>query len=188
MSTAVQVCSNALLSLGSNSINSFEDLSDRQRAAANLYPQVRDAVLRSHPWNCATKRVVLSPDSAAPAFGYAYQFTLPGDWLRTLSVGKTQGEEFDYAIEDGKLLCDEPVVYLRYIYRNDNVARWDSTLIRAMTCAMAAVLAIPVTEDANRKVEMERELQAVLRTARAVDGQEAPAETAGDFLLLGVRN
>ena len=79
MSTAVQVCSNALLTLGQAPINSFEDLSDRQLAAANLYPQIRDGVLRSHPWNCAVKRVVLSPDSQPPAFEWLYAYSLPGD-------------------------------------------------------------------------------------------------------------
>lgn len=187
MSTAVQVCSNALLSLGAQTINSFEDLSDRQRAAANLYPVVRDSVLRSHPWNCAIKRVVLSPDSAAPAFGYSYAFSLPGDCLRPLSVGEDPCREFDFAVEGGKLLCDESVVYLRYVYRNEEPATWDALLTRAMTSAMAAILAVPVTGDLSKKTEAERELLAVMRTARAVDGQDEPPQTMGDFPLLSGR-
>jgi hypothetical protein len=186
MSTAVQVCSNALVELGGLPINSFDNLSDRALAAANLYPQIRDAVLRSHPWNCATKRVVLSPDSVAPAFGWDYAFTLPGNNLRVLSITPDRERE-PFALEDGKILCDTDTVYLRYIYRNDNPAKWDATLTRAMTLAMAAVLAIPVTEDKDKKVEKERELQALLRTARAVDGQEEPPDEIDDFPLLAAR-
>lgn len=191
MSTAVQICSNALLSLGQAPINSLpgdpaQASSDRQLAAVNLYPTVRDSVLRSHPWNCATRRVVLSPDSAAPSFGYAYQFQLPGEWLRTISVGE-EGCEDDYKIEGRKLLCDNSVVRMRYIWLNDNPATWDALLIDAMTAAMAARLAVPVTGDQGKKVEFERALLAILKTARAVDGQEAPPETMGDFPLLQAR-
>ncbi|KAK6697159.1 hypothetical protein SNK04_014247 [Fusarium graminearum] len=62
---AVTICSNALLSLGAQPISSFDEAGgaaqlDRAKLAAGLYPQVRKAVLRSHPWNCAIRRVQLS--------------------------------------------------------------------------------------------------------------------------------
>ena len=187
MSTAVQVCSNALLTLGQRPINSFQDLSDSVLAAANLYPMVRDAVLRAHPWNCATKRVVLSPETAAPAFGWDRRFLLPGDCLRVLSVGREQPEEFPYVIEAGELLCDETAVYLRYIFRNENPATWDSVLTRAMVAAMAEVLAIPATGDMQKKQAANGDYLLALREARAIDGQEVPPETMGDFPLLSAR-
>lgn len=186
MSTAVQVCSNAIVELGGQPINSFDNLSDRALAAANLYPQIRDAVLRSHPWNCAGKRVVLSPDSAAPAFEWDYAYTLPGDCVRVRSITPDRTREH-YEIEGNQLLCNLSAVYLRYTYRNDNPAKWDATLVRAITLAMAAVLAMPVTEDKEKKIEKERELQAILRTARAVDGQEEPPDELDDYPLLAAR-
>lgn len=186
MSTAVKVCSDALVELGLAPINSFDPNADRSIAAENLYPQVRDNVLRSHPWNCAIKRVVLSPDTVAPAFGWTYAYTLPGDCLRVLSIAEKR-RRIPYAKEGNALLCDEGAVYLRYVYRNDNPATWDASLFRAMTLAMAAALAIPVCEDANKKQEKERELLAVLRTARAVDGQEEPPDELDDYPLLAAR-
>ncbi|MEK9796979.1 MAG: hypothetical protein VW713_09580, partial [Alphaproteobacteria bacterium] len=90
--SAVSICSNALLLLGDAPISSFDEDNDRTRLVANLYSAKRDRVLRAHPWNCATKREVLSPDATAPAFDWANRFLLPGDWLRTLSVGLA-GEE-----------------------------------------------------------------------------------------------
>lgn len=187
MSTAVQVCSNALLTLGQRPINSFQDLSDSVLAAANLWPMVRDAVLRAHPWNCATKRVVLSPETTAPAFGYDYRFILPGDCLRVLSVGRDQSEEFPYVIESGELLCDESVVYLRYVWRNELPATWDAILNRAMTAAMAEVLAVPATGDLQKKQAANNDYLLALQQARAIDGQEVPPETLGDFPLLAGR-
>ena len=61
MATAVSICSNALLMLGDNPINSFDESAtpgglDRARIADNLWPSTRNSILRSHPWNCAIKR------------------------------------------------------------------------------------------------------------------------------------
>lgn len=191
MTSAVQICSNALLTLGAKPINSLapdpqQATSDREQACANVYPMVRDSVLRSHPWNCATKRVVLSPDEAAPAFDWEYQFRLPGDWLRTLSVGEA-GYEIPYRIEGARILADTNVLRLKYIWRNEAPATWDSLLVDAVTAAMAARLAVTITADQGKKQEFERALLAIMRTARAVDGQEEPPKTLGDFPLLQAR-
>src|SRR5690348_6919352 len=101
MATDVSICSNALLMLGDSSIADFNEDNDRARLASNLFPQVRDAVLRLHPWNCAVKRTVLAPDATTPpevAIDWTYQFTLPDDWVRTLQVG-AYGEEDDHRSE-----------------------------------------------------------------------------------------
>jgi hypothetical protein len=95
---------------------------------------VRNYVLRRHPWNCAVKRVTLSPDVTSPGFDYAFQFTLPSDYLKVLQVGE-YGAEVDYRIESGKLLSDDNPCLLRYIWRNDNPATWDDLLVWGMTVA-----------------------------------------------------
>src|SRR5689334_28039 len=127
MATAVSICSNACLMLGADSINDFNEETNRAKIASNLYPQVRDAVLRSHPWNCAVARVALAPDTTAPAFDYASQFSIPDDWLRTLQVG-LYGQEDDHRHEGRKILADVSVLYLRYIFRNDVEGSWDTML------------------------------------------------------------
>lgn len=186
MTSAVQICSNALLLLGDNPIDSFDVDNNRTRLVANLYESKRDKVLRSHPWNCATKRVTLSPSTVAPAFDWAYQFPLPDDWLRTLSVG-LEGDSDDYRVEGRMILMDSNVCYLRYIWRNEVEATWDALLIDAMTQVMVAVLAYAVTKSTTKQASEEEIVKRVLKSARAVDGQEDPAESLGDFPLLANR-
>ena len=84
-------------------------------------------MLRAHPWNCAIKRVILSPDVEMPAFGYTYQFTLPADWIRTLSVGE-YGEEIDRS-EDG-IVADTDTLKLRYVFHNKNEGTWGRRISR----------------------------------------------------------
>lgn len=184
--SAVSICSNALLLIGDKPIASFDVDNDRTRLVANLYAYKRDRVLRAHPWNCATKRVVLSPDETAPAFDWAYQFSLPGDWLRTLSVG-LDGAGDDYTIEGRKILMDSNVCRLRYIYRNEVEATWDALLVEAMTQVMVAALTYAITKSTSKQATEEEIVKRVLKEARTTDGQDNPPETLGDFPLLANR-
>jgi len=182
----VSICSNASLLLGGKSIASMEEDNDRTELAANLYESVRDMTLRSHPWNCATKRVVLAPDVTAPAFDYTAAFTLPADWLRTLQVGQ-DGYEVDYRMESGQILCSGTSLALRYIWRNDVESTWDTMLVWAVTLAMAAHMAYPITMSAAKEELAIKKLIDFLKQARAVDGQDDPPQTLGDFPLLSAR-
>ena len=187
MSTsAVSICSNALLLLGDAPISDFSEENDRTRMVANLYQAKREKVLRLHPWNCAVKRVVLSPDVDVPAFDWAYQFQLPDDWLRTLSAG-LDGDLDDYQIEGRKILMDTNICYLRYIFNNDVEATWDSLLVEAMQQVMVAALTYPVTKSTTKQATEEEIVKMVLKSARTVDGQEQPAEQLGDSPLLSHR-
>lgn len=188
--TAVSICSNALLSLGAEPISSFDEAEgyadlDRAKLCASLYPQVRLGVLRSHPWNCAIRRVQLSPDAQPPAFGYARRFLLPGDWLRTLGVGD-RGDRIDFRSEGRYLLSDAVVFPLLYLADVDE-SQWDSLLVDAMTAALAARLAYPVTRSASMIEVKTAELRQLMQQARSVDGQDDPPETLGDFPLMTSR-
>lgn len=186
MTSAVSICSAALIELGDKPISSFDENNDRTRAVANLYDLKRDAVLRAHPWNCTTKRVVLSPDTNPPAFDWQYQFALPNDWLRTLNVGLDSSPD-DYVIEGRKVLMNKNVCYLRYVWRNSDEATWDSILIDAMKEVMKASIAYAITKSTSKEQLVNQIVQQVLKSARSVDGQENPPETLGDFPLLANR-
>lgn len=185
-SSAVSICSNALLLLGDRAIASFSDSGDRVTLVANLYDDVRRATLRMHPWNCAIKRVSLAPEATAPTFGWSASFVLPGDWLRTLSVGE-DGDAIPYEMENGRIVCDESEVLLRYVYDNEDVPSWDALLVEAMTMHMAVALAYPITKSASMQEAMQARLNGVLQQARSVNGQESPPQEFGDYPFLASR-
>lgn len=184
--TRVSICSNALLLLGDETIASLEESSDRAVLAANLYESTRDSTLRSHPWNCAVKRVLLAPETGAPAFGFSKSFLLPGDWLRTLQVGDDY-EAPAFRNESGRILANATALPLRYIWRNENESTWDAMLIEAMELAMAAKMAYPITQSTSQQEARETLLANHLKKCRAVDGQEDPPEELGDYPLLAAR-
>ena len=189
MTSPVDICSNALLMLGAKPIASFDESAapanlDRARLCANLYPMVKADVLRSHPWHCAIKRVQLSPDTTPPAFGYTYRFLQPADWLRTLGVGDRCQQ--NYATEGKYYLADEaafPLVYLADVPET----QFDSMLVAVMTLSMAVRLAYPITASNTTEDARFRELQLLLKQARAVQGQEDPAQQLTGSPLLSSR-
>jgi hypothetical protein len=184
--TQVSICSNALLLLGAKTISAMDEDNDRAQLASNLYESVRDMTLRSHPWNCAVKRVILAPDTDAPAFDYEAAFTLPSDWMRTLQVG-ADGYEVDYKTESGKILAGGTSLPLRYIWRNTVESTWDAMLVHAMELQMAAAMAYPITMSTTKEDAAFKKLQMFMRDARNVDGQDDPAQTLGDFPLMNAR-
>lgn len=183
----VQICSNALLMLDQETISSFTDGTTRATKAANLWPNSRDAVLRSHPWNCAVRRVTLAADTAAPAYGFLYAHQLPGDLLRVLEVGDEADGPYTYRIESNKLLCDDTPIPLRYVWRNTDVTTYDALLVHALELYMAAMLAYPMTHSTSLRESMLNDYQAVIRSARGVDGQEEPHPQVGDSPLIAAR-
>jgi len=86
MASTVDICNGALNQLGATTILSLTEDSKNARLCNSRFTQVRDAVFRSHPWNCLQKRVELAADTTAPAWGFSYAYTLPADCLRLLRI------------------------------------------------------------------------------------------------------
>lgn len=173
--TAVSICSNALLMLGGRAFSAFSENRDHVTLCANLYPSVRDTVLRAHPWNCATKRVILSPLAERPAFDFTQQFSLPSDWLRTIQVGQ-KGYQIPYRSEGRRLLASAAQLPLVYCFRNDQPGTWSTNLVHVMELAMAAKMAYAVTSSASMRDSMRDEAARELKFAKAIDGQDDPPE------------
>jgi hypothetical protein len=186
MTSSVSICSNALIRLGDKPISSFQDPTQRAQNCSILYPEMRDAVLRKHPWNSATKRVVLAPLADAPAFDYPYQFQLPDDWLKTIQVGRLH-VPLPYTVEANRILTFVNALPLVYIFRNTVEQTWESTLVDVMTAAMTAVLAYPITQSSSMMQAKTAEFVAALKEAKAINGQDDDEETLGDFPLLAGR-
>ncbi len=187
MTSAVSICSAALLLLGDKPIADFSENNDRTILVSNLYALKRDKVLRLNDWKCATKRVILSPDATAPTFEWGYRFLLPADWLRTLSVGVSTSDQDDYEQEGRYLLMNRKDCYLRYVYANEDESTWDPLLIDAMTQVMVAALTYPITKSTTKQATEEEIVRDVLKTARAIDASDNPPPTLGDFPMLANR-
>lgn len=149
MTSEVSICNQALQRVGSKRIVSLSENSVAARECNLAYEPTRDAELRKYKWNFAKTRVVLSPDTSSPAFGYKYQFTLPSDWLRTLH---DEDEHHDWRMESGKILTNEgDVLNLSYIRRVTNPNEFDALFVQSLAAAIALKIVEPLTQSNTKK-------------------------------------
>lgn len=187
----LQIVNNALLMLGDDRITTVSAISltsttKAARLMANLWETAPQFVLRSHPWNFAVKRAVLS-GSLSEAFGeWTYRIVLPSDCLRVLSVGE-EGDDDEYRIEGRYLLTDDQAPKLRYIYDHTTVSEWDAVFVSALELYLAWKAAYPLTASNTLAGEMRDAFLAHIKIARTVDGQEQPFEITQDIPLVDVR-
>lgn len=186
MATDVSICSAALALLGDSPIASLSEPNNkRAQLCANIYPLAKLDILRAHPWNCLTKRVILSPLSEAPEFEWGYQFALPGDCLRVLTVG-FDGAPEEYRLEQNRIKARSNVLRLLY-QQNLGEGYWDANLVDVMIKRMVRDLAYPVTKSASLAEVKAREYEIAFKRAKAVDGQENPPEDWEDSPFIAVR-
>lgn len=185
MASPISICSQALLLLGDKTIASFTEPSDRATLAANLYPQQRKALMRAHPWNCLQRRVLLSPETATPAFEWANQFALPGDCIRVLYVGGCDAP-VPYKVEGRRILFNGTALPLVYIADVDE-GEWDDLLVNLMVERMAAQMAYPITKSGTVADGKRQDFADALKLAKTIDGQEDPPQELGDSPLLASR-
>ena len=169
MASVVQICNSALNQLGASSITALTENSKNARICNERYTTVRDAVYRSHPWNCLVKRIQLAQDSDTPAWGFTYQYTLPSDCLRILGI---KDYNSDYKIEGRKLLIDESSVYLIYLAQITDVNELDILLRETISAYLAQDIAYAITANLQVSKLMAEKYQAKLSEARHADSSE----------------
>jgi hypothetical protein len=168
----------AAVGLGVEPVSSSDDDVKIANLARVRWDTVRRAVLRDHPWNCASRRVALVKLTAAPAYGYANQFALPDDCLRVLEV---ENNDAQYRVENLKgqgavLLTDAPTVSIVYIADIDDPTLFDAALTEALGAKLAAVLALNLTGSQATADAKTREYGLTLGNARSIDAQESGPE------------
>lgn len=173
MAGEVDIANIALTNLGEAKIVSMTENSERARLCNLRFPDVRDMVLRQHPWNCTIARAVLSRLAESPAWGFLYQYQLPADLLRVLSIYDLTRT---YKIEGGKLLTDATDVKLKYQKRIDDMTLLDASLVNVLGLRLAWELAEPLTGKTALKQEMWGKYERNLSEARSIDASEGSAE------------
>ena len=171
MISAVDICSQALLLLGSEPINALTDNTPRAKLISRHFERVYQSVMRAHHWDSCTKRVILSPMVDAPTFGYSYKYQIPSDCLRVLGVD-VNDRPIEHHIEGKKIICNESTVYLRYLFDNVDPSTWDAGLIDVVIYALAQEICYTLTRNASLAAYFQSEYEKRLRRARWSDGQQ----------------
>jgi len=179
MTSVVEICNSALNSLGAANITALTEDSRNARLCNQRYEPIRDAIFRTHYWNCLIKRVELAADSDAPAYEFTKQYTLPSDCIRIMQIGGfhngsssmlDSGQTFK--VEGRKIVTDEEEIFLTYLAKITDPQQYDTLLIETIAARLAAELCYAVTQSNSLAQQLEAIYQSKLREARFVDATE----------------
>ena len=169
MASVVQICNSALNQLGAASITALTDNSKNARLCNERYNTVRDSVFRSHPWNSLIKRIQLAQNTSTPVYGFSYQFNLPSDCLRVLTIDAYNS---DYKVEGRKILCNESSIKLVYVSQVTDPNEMDVLLRETIAAALAADIAYAITANLQVTKLMQERYEFKISEARHADASE----------------
>ena len=169
MASVVDICNGALNQLGASTILSLTEDSKNARLCNSRYTQVRDALFRTHPWNCLQTRLELAASTDSPAWGFTYAYTLPANCLRLLRV---LDYDSNYKVEGRKILSNASTMKILYISRVTDPNEYDELLRETLSAALGADIAYAVTSNNTTSQNMILSYQEKLKDARFVDSTE----------------
>ncbi|MBK8772260.1 MAG: hypothetical protein IPM06_17810 [Rhizobiales bacterium] len=171
MSSDVDICNLALSHLGDEAeVTSIAPPDGSAQAAhcAVFYPIARDAILQT-PWSFNTSRAVLSKLVEAPAFGWAYAYSVPANCLAVIAVHDSgvsddeQPREFVSETLPGGEACIFTNVndaVCRYSRRITDSAKLPPHVVVALSWLLASYLAGPIIKgDSGRKAALDSHKQ-----------------------------
>lgn len=191
MASNVEIANRALTKLGARRVISLDDDTKEGREVKSMFTTVRDAELRKFNWRFSIKRNALAALVDAPAFGYAYQYRLPSDYLRALQVGDwypgadqtdyVGADTSEYQIENGLILTDYVApLKLRYVARIEDPSLFDALFVESFACKLAMELAEPLTQSATKRDQARGEYKDAIADAVRCNAIEAPPNKIAD--------
>lgn len=159
MSSNIIIASRALARLGEPPISSFDDDSDTAEKVAQLYEATILGLLSRHHWHFAKTKKQLSEDGAAPLINeWQRGFLMPtldtervsGPTQVFASAQRGASVTFDYEIQERWIMTNHTVIVMEYTARAPE-SQWPGYFRNLAVEALAAVLALPVTENQSKE-------------------------------------
>lgn len=149
----LQILNEALGRLGSSPLFALDEETDRARTCLLVYDTEVDALFGAHRWNFAQRTVRLDRLDEAPNNGWKFAFGLPGERIglpvRVLTTSKHPDMPLrEFAAEGDRIYAQADEIYVTFVMRVDPT-QWLPSFRRCAVVALAAALAMPITEDRN---------------------------------------
>ncbi len=182
MVAVVDIVNVALRRIGSSRITDIVGDEAEAVVANDLFSEVLDDLLRQHAWNFATKREKLAQLTEVPTFEFDHGYTLPADWLRTVSVHPNDAGAgtmlYREEILDDKrvILTSADDVYLRYIARVEDPNLWSADFRNAMSMTLARDMAIPLGNSNTMHASFDKLSRSAIARARSSDAMGSSPE------------
>lgn len=168
----VEIVNSAFRKLGAERILDLNEDNTRARLAKEAYPNVRDKLLRSHPWRFATSYQEIAQVYPKPAdvFDYSYVFQLPADCMRVFSTDLGKDEAWE-EIEGLRIACNQSICKVKFSRKITDVSKFDANFCEVLAWHLAAEFAYALTQSASAQKNAEDKAEKELSIARSYSAQ-----------------
>jgi hypothetical protein len=182
LASEVNVANLALTDLGADRIIALTEDSENARKVNAVFALLRDAELRSHPWNFATQRRNFNQTTNTPAFGFDNEFQIPSDVIRILT---SENRNYDDWVREGdKILINDTSFKARCIIRITDPVIWDEAFVAMFAARLTAELAYSITDSRTIAADKWSIYREKKRLTSGIDAQEGtPMEMLADEWL-----
>lgn len=180
MQNKVEICSKALLLIGTEGINSFDDPTAEASLCRNMYEHAKEQLLTLHPWRFSIIKGNIEQEAGVPNDEFKFQYRIPSGALILVSVSDI-AEPWD--LFNGKLLT------------HHNAAQDGSTgpltgewqinvkeqylpayFIEALVYDLAHRYSVPITESVTKSQWFKQLYEQHFMTAKNLDAKQRPAQ------------
>lgn len=192
MASKVSIANRALSKLGQDRILLLSDDNKAARTINQMIDEVIDAELRRYLWNFAITRTALPALADAPAWGYAYQYPVPADYLALVQVNdyyvRSSGQQALWSVEAGHILTNLGApLKIRYIRRVDNPSLFDPLFVEVLACKLAMEACETLTQSETKFERMVGQYRFAVGEAIRQDAIENPPDNLPMGSWLDVR-
>lgn len=167
--TAISICSAALLLIGSDEINSFQDETREAKVCGEVYSVILEDLLSRHPWKFCKGMVELTRLEDTPLFDYNYAFQLPSDMLEFSKIELPS----PYEIYEDKLYCNLSEVNCVYQFRPSE-HKFPPYFVRLLVYELCQDLSVSIAEDESKQDRFKVLAAEQEARARKLDSQQQP--------------
>lgn len=187
MTTAIALCSRALLMIGASPIHALDEETAEAQVADSFYALVRDALLAGYPWTFAMRQESLPRLTAAPPGDWQHAYQLPSDAVMIRSLGTAaRSRGVTYERVGDAVYTDAAEVLISYVRRVPENAM-PAYFQLALVYQLAAQFSIPLTESTGRWQAMQQAADRSLAQARRIDAQQDTPQAIDSWPLVEAR-
>jgi hypothetical protein len=173
------IANQALKALGSKLINNMSDGTPNASFCSQFMGAAVDTILSEEDWGAVTSRASLNQLAETPAFGPAYYYQMPNDYVRLISIDT--GEEA-FTVEGDRIATDAQTVDLVYVARPADPAKLTPYLRTAIAAQLALLLSIPLSSSEGTAARIQGQYMAAISLARRAEGRQKDDPSVADAL------
>jgi hypothetical protein len=194
MASEVQIARLALQNIGDRyDITSLSEATPEAEQVNLVFNDVRDTVLREHPWKFARKYATPASLVGLVPGKWDYMYAYPSDALRVIRIVNPLGDDqppirFEIAnnADDVQvILTNESEPTIEYTKQITDPQQFDPQFVIALSYRLAQYIAMPITGDRSILSDMRALADIEINKAKATDaneGFEAPAPAQASWI------